>query len=99
MTTRRKSSIVKDVRGSAKEPMQPTVIDYTTLSAEDLGAHMLDEGGLLRFVNVQMQGVPREEWNWAGICRSIWALSGKQWLLTEGTAESIYEEQLRDADH
>lgn len=94
MTTRRKSALVKDARGSLRGESPPPVIDYMSLSPDDLAEHLLDHGGLVGFVEAQTKGLPRQDWDWTNLSRAIWALSGKTWLMMPETVESIYEMQV-----
>jgi len=92
--TRRKHALVQDRRGSLRGDSEETIFDYAKATPEMLADYLLDEGGLAHFVDAQIRGLPRESWPWAEISRSLWALSGKKWLMRPETIECIYDQQI-----
>lgn len=67
-----------------------TVIAYRALTPDELIDHLLDDGGLVRFVELQMRGVEPDDWDWPEITRRVWHLTRKHWQPLPATLRDIY---------
>ena len=69
-----------------------------TLSADQFITWLTEGGGLVDFVDAQLDGLERspawtEKTEWAEVTRRIWHCSEKLWTPTPATVESLYETQ------
>lgn len=81
-------SYVFDERGD----FDPPVIDYSHMTRDELADHFIDDNGLRQFIDTQLAGVPREEWEWQIIARDLMAFS-HYLQFSPGYLEELYDMQ------
>jgi hypothetical protein len=77
MTVRRVKERVRIVkkprvfRFEGADEYNPPLIDYGSMSRDQLVDHFIDDGGLAHFIDVQMAGVDASEWNWTKLASDL----------------------------
>ena len=70
-----------------------TTFDYGVLTAEELVEHLIDENGLVAFLDAQQKGEPYERWDWWTITRDLQAFSHGLLTFSPGYLQELYELQ------
>lgn len=71
ITRKRQVTYRFDERGES----EPPIIDYGHMTRDELVDHFIDDNGLVRFIDTQQAGMPRDEWDWQVITRDLMAFS------------------------
>lgn len=83
----------KTIGGVAwQESSGPSLVDYASMSRDELVDHFIDENGLAQFIDTQMTGVPRSDWDWRMITRDLMAFS-HYLQFSPGYCEELYDMQ------
>jgi hypothetical protein len=83
----------KTVSGARwEESAGPSLIDYGAMTRDELIDHFIDDNGLAQFIDTQMTGVPRHEWDWRVIARDLMAFS-HYLQFSPGYCEELYDMQ------
>lgn len=68
VTVRKK---VRTWRFEGADEYNPPVLDYGSMSRDELVDHFIDDNGLAHFIDVQQKGVDPAEWDWAILARDL----------------------------
>ncbi len=66
---------------------------YKNMDGETFLDFVLDEGGMVEFVEQQSAGLAKEDWPWDDIATRIHGLSGKSWRPNADQVQALYWSQ------
>lgn len=69
------------------------MMDYASLTADELVEHLIDENGLAAFLDIQQKGIPYEQWDWFTITRDLQAFSHGLLTFSPSFLHELYELQ------
>jgi hypothetical protein len=64
---------VKVYRFEGADEYNPPIIDYASMSRDELVDHFIDDNGLAHFLDVQYAGIEPALWDWRIIARDLYA--------------------------
>ncbi len=72
----------------------PPVVDYRSMSSDELVDHFIDENGLAAYLDLQQRGISHSDWDWRIIARDLAAFTHGYLTFSPEYLAGLYEMQL-----